>query len=375
VGLQDPPRKEVKESLAIAQKAGLKIKIITGDYQKTTEGIAASLGIKFKPEQVLDGSEFNTLSDEELNKIVPSTLIFSRVTPDQKLKIVQILQNSGEIIAMIGDGVNDAPALKKSNIGIVVGDASEVAKETADLILLDNNFKTIIYAVEAGRLVFENIKKIILFILSNSFAEVVVILGALMMGWPIPLTIAQILWMHILCDGPEDFILGFEPKEKETMSDGPKKMNDPLLGGLSMFLIISISLLSGLFSLVFFWYFGIHKENFALGQTMAFMSLAFSSVIYIFSCRTLRKPFWKYENFWSNKWLFMVVFFSLFLATIITYIPITQKILNLVPLNFLQWALLLIKGTILVIIIEIAKAVSNQKRVKNLFKEPGPYSA
>ncbi len=375
VGLQDPPRKEVKESLATAQKAGLKIKIITGDYQKTTERIAASLGIKFKPEQVLDGSEFNNLSDEELNRIVPSTLIFSRVTPNQKLKIVQILQNSGEVIAMVGDGVNDAPALKKSNIGIVMGDASEVAKETSDLILLDNNFKTIIYAVEAGRLVFENIKKIILFILSNSFAEVVVILGALMMGWPIPLTIAQILWMHILCDGPEDFILGFEPKEKETMSDGPKKMDEPLLGGLSIFLIASISLLSGLFSLGFFWYFGIHKENFALGQTMAFMSLAFSSVIYIFSCRTLRKPFWQYENFWSNKWLFIVVFFSLFLATIITYIPATQNILSLVALNFLQWSLLLIKGTILVAIIEIAKSVSNQKKIKSMLKERSPYSA
>lgn len=364
VGLWDPPRKEVKESLKIALASGLKIKVVTGDYHRTTEKVMAFLGIKVKPDEILDGSEIDGMSEDELRRAVPSTLIFARVTPNQKLKIVKILQEAGEIVAMVGDGVNDAPALKKSNIGIVVGDASEVAKETADLVLLDNNFSTIVSAVEGGRLVFENIKKIILFILSNSFAEVVVILGALFMGWPFPLTVVQILWMHILCDGPEDFILGFEPKEKETMLEGPKKMSEPILGGLSIFLIASISVLSGLFSLGFFWYFGIYQHNIAMGQTMAFMSLAFSSVIYIFSCRTLRKPFWKYENFWSNKWLFVVVIFSLFLATVITYFPPTQKLLGVVPLSFFQWCLLLGKGAILVAIIEIAKAVAIKKPQK-----------
>jgi len=302
------------------------------------------------------------MSDEELRKKIPNVLLFARVTPQQKLKIVNVLQEAGEIVAMTGDGVNDAPALKKSNIGIVVGDASEVAKETADLVLLDNNFRTIISAVEAGRLVFENIKKIILFILSNSFAEIVVILGALIMNWPFPLTVVQILWLHLLCDGPEDFILGFEPKEKETMLDGPKKMDEPILGKLSVFLIATISLLSGIFSLGFFWYFGIYRDNPDLGRTMAFMSLAFSSVIYIFSCRTLRKPFWKYENFWSNKWLFAVVAFSLTLAISITYFPPTKKLLNLVSLNPFQWSLLATKAIILVLIIETSKYVSNFKK-------------
>ncbi len=364
VGLWDPPRKEVKEALQVAIASGLKIKVVTGDYHRTAEKVMSYLGVKVKPGQILDGSELDGMSEDELRRAVPDAIIFSRVTPNQKLKIVKILQESGEIVAMVGDGVNDAPALKKSNIGIVVGDASEVAKETADLILLDNNFKTIISAVEGGRLVFENIKKIILFILSNSFAEVVVISGALFMGWPFPLTVVQILWMHILCDGPEDFILGFEPKEKETMLDGPKRMNEPILGAMSIFLIFVISALSGVFSLVFFWYFGIYQNNFALGQTMAFMSLAFSSVIYIFSCRTLRKPFWKYENFWSNKWLFMVVAFSLFLAVLITYFAPTQKLLGLVPLQPLHWCLLLTKGIILVLIIETTKAVATKKPQK-----------
>lgn len=363
VGLWDPPRKEVKEALQIAQSSGLKIKVITGDYSRTAEKIMKSLGLSVKPSEILEGIELEKLSDDDLRKRMEGTLLFARVTPMQKLRIVKTLQDLGEVVAMTGDGVNDAPALKKSNIGIVVGDASEVAKETADLILLDNNFKTIVSAVESGRLVFENIKKIILFILSNSFAEIVVILGALILRWPFPLSIVQILWLHLLCDGPEDFILGFEPREKETMTDGPKRLSDPLLDRLGIFLIITISSLSGILSLVFFWYFGIYQGNPELGRTMAFMSLAFSSVVYIFSCRTLRKPFWKYENFWSNKGLFAVVGGSLFLATIITYFPPTQKLLNLVPLNLFQWSLLLSKAFLLVLVIEIAKAVTKPKKM------------
>ena len=363
LGLWDPPRKDVKEALLLAKEAGLKIKVVTGDYYRTAEKVMNFLGMNVKRGEVMEGVELETLNDDELKNKISNILLFARVTPQQKLRIVNALQELGEIVAMTGDGVNDAPALKKSNIGIVVGDASEVAKETADLILLDSNFKTIISAIESGRLVFENIKKIILFILSNSFAEVVVILGALILDWPFPLTIVQILWLHLLCDGPEDFILGFEPKEKETMTDGPKRMDEPIFGKLSIFLTVTISLLSGLISLGFFWYFGMRGGNMDLGRTMAFMSLAFSSVLYIFSCRTLRKPFWKYENFWSNKWLFIVVGVSLFLAVIITYFPFTQKLLGLSPLNLFHWSLLIAKAIILISIVEVGKLFFKPKRI------------
>jgi len=364
LGLWDPPRKEVKETLKIAKASGLKIKVVTGDYYPTAVKIMESLGLRVRPEEIIRGEELEKLTDEELKIKMPNILLFARVTPEQKLRIVNILQELEEVVAMVGDGVNDAPALKKSNIGIVVGDASEVSKETADLILLDNNFKTIISAIEAGRLVFENIKKIILFILSNSFAEVVVILGALLFGWPFPLTVVQILWLHLLCDGPEDFILGFEPREKETMLDGPKRMNEAIFDKLGMFLTVTISLVSGIISLIFFWYYSFIEGNLALGQTMAFMSLAFGSVIYIFSCRTLRKPFWKYENFWSNKGLFIVVGASLFLAMIITYFPPTQKLLGLAPLHTSHWILLFAKAILSVMIIELSKMVFNKSNNK-----------
>ncbi len=362
VGLWDPPRKEVKETLKIARESGLKIKVVTGDYHRTAVRIMESLGMKIASEEILKGSDLEKMSDGELKEKISGILLFARVTPEQKLRIVNALQDLGEVVAMTGDGVNDALALKKSNIGIVVGDASEVAKETADLILLDNNFKTIVSAIEGGRLVFENIKKIILFILSNSFAEVVVILGALFMGWPFPLSVVQILWINLLCDGPEDFILSFEPKEKETMLDGPKKMNEAILDKVGIAIIIIVSLISGITSLAFFWYFGFQKNDFALGQTMVFMSLAFSSISFIFSFRTLRKPFWKYENFWSNKGLFAVVGASLFLSVIITYFPPTQKLLGLVSLSAFNWSLLIANSIMLVLIIETAKLFFKPKR-------------
>jgi Ca2+-transporting ATPase len=364
VGLWDPPRKDVKEALLAAKESGLKIKVVTGDYYRTAVKVMKFLGIKVKPDEIMEGAELEKLSAEDLKSRISDILLFSRTTPEQKLRIVGTLQELGEIVAMTGDGVNDAPALKKSNIGIVVGDASEVAKETADLILLDSNFKTIVSAVESGRLVFENIQKIILFILSNSFSEVVVIVGALIFNWPFPLTIIQILWLQLICDGPEDFILGFEPKEKETMLDGPKRLADPIFGKSSLLTTIAISLVSGLISLSFFWYFGLRGDNLVLGQTMAFMSLAFTSVSYIFSCRTLRKPFWKYENFWSNKGIFAVVAGSLFLAIIITYLPLTQRLLGLTPLNIYHWGLLFANAIILISVVEIAKYLIKVKNKK-----------
>ncbi|MDP3093531.1 MAG: HAD-IC family P-type ATPase [bacterium] len=362
IGLWDPPRKEAKETILIAKKAGIKIKVVTGDYRRTSEKIMEFLGMKVEPDEVLEGHEMRKLSDEDLRARVPGILLFSRVTPNQKLRIVKALQELGEIVAMTGDGVNDAPALKKSNIGIVMAEASEVAKETADMILLDSNFKTIISAIEEGRVVFENLRKVIFFMLSNSFAEIVLILGSIFLGWPLPLTIVQILWLHLLCDGPEDVVLGFEPKEKEVMAEGPKAIAEPILNRFSVFLIFLVSFLSGLFSLGLFWYFGLHLGMIELGRTMAFMAISFESVLYIFSCRTFRKPFWKYENFWSNKWLFAAVFASLGLQISITYLPLTQRLLNIVPLNLVDWGLLLAAAAIIIIIIELAKAVNQSKK-------------
>lgn len=356
IGLWDPPRLEVKEALQIAKRAGIKIKVVTGDHRATAEKMMNFLEMSVDPDEVLEGMDLEKLNDEKLKNKVEKTLLFTRVTPQQKLRIIRALQELGEIVAMAGDGVNDAPALKKSNIGIVVGSSSEVAKETADLILVDNDFNAIVAAIEEGRVVYENIKKAIFFMLSNSFAEVFLILGSIIFGWPLPLTIAQILWAHLLCDGPEDIVLGFEPKEKEVMIEGPKNINEPILNKGAIFLVFVISFLSGVFALSLFWYFGLHLGDIKLGQTMAFMAISFNSIFYIFSCRSFRKPFWRYENFWKNKWLFMSVAFSLTLMISISYLPLTQKLLNIVPLDFEDWSLLLTAAALIMLIIELTKS-------------------
>lgn len=222
VGIADPLRKEAKEAIEIAQKAGIKVKIVTGDYRRTAERVAANLGFNLGPENILEGQELECISEEELAKKIDDIILFTRVTPHHKQKIIKILQEKGEIVAMTGDGVNDAPALKKADIGVAVGSASDVAKEAGDLILLDSNFKTIVAACEEGRLIFSNIKKVVAYTLSNAFIEIAVIFGAILMKLPAPLTVAQILWIHLICDGPPDITLAFEPKERSLMKETPR---------------------------------------------------------------------------------------------------------------------------------------------------------
>src|SRR3989339_552354 len=213
VGIEDPLREGVKETIKDTLAAGIKIKIVTGDHRKTAENVARNLGFLIKKENILEGSDLEKISDKELKRIIDKIILFARVSPHEKLKIIKVLQEKGEIVAMTGDGVNDAPALKRADVGVVLGNSSDVAKEAGDLILLDNNFKTIVSACEEGRLIFSNIKKLFGYVLSNSFGYIIVILGALIFSLPFPLTVVQILWINLICDGPPDFMLGFEPKE------------------------------------------------------------------------------------------------------------------------------------------------------------------
>ena len=243
VGMEDPVREGVVEAVQVAQKAGIQVKMITGDYRKTAEHIARSIGLMKEGDLSMEGPEVAALSDEDLQEKVKHTSVFARIRPQDKFRIVKALQANGEITAMIGDGVNDAPALQRANIGVVVGSATDVAKETADLILLDNNFRTIVAAIEEGRIIFQNIRKVVAYTLSNSFAEVLTIFVAMLLGWPAPLMVAQILWIHLICDGPSDIVLGFEPKEPGIMDEKPKSLKEPILNhlGLSLIGVISVS--------------------------------------------------------------------------------------------------------------------------------------
>jgi len=366
VAMEDPIREGVREAIQVAHRAGIQVKMITGDYRRTAERIARSVGLAADEDQVLEGQELGALSDEQLQKRVGRTVIFSRIRPQDKLRIVRALQASGEITAMIGDGVNDAPALKRANIGVVVGNATDVAKETADLILLDNNFRTVVAAIEEGRVIFENIRKVVAYTLSNSFAEVIAIFGAMLMNWPAPLTVAQILWVHLICDGPSDIVLGFEPQEPGIMDEKPKPLSEPILNRLGLSLIAVISTASAMVALgVFGHYWQAHNEI-AEARTFAFSIFAVNSMVYIFAYRSLRRSLFRGSSLAQNKPLAVSVAGGLLLAVGAVLLPPIRNLLGIVPLHWYQWALVFGGAIGLLGIVEVAKYVSNRRQSPRL---------
>ncbi|MDO9399158.1 MAG: HAD-IC family P-type ATPase [bacterium] len=361
VGIEDPLRYGAKEAIEQAMQAGIKIKIITGDHSKTAEKVAKNLGFKIGPNNILSGNELGMISSQELKDRIDEIVLFSRVLPHQKLKIVTALQAKGEITAMTGDGVNDAPALKKADIGVVMGSGTEVAKEVGDLILLDNNFKTIITAIEEGRLIFSNIRKVVSYVLSNSFVEIILIFGAILLNSPLPLTIVQILWIQLVCDGPPNIILGFEPKEKDLMKEKPRNhKKDGILTRASMFLVIAVSSSIGLLTLFLFLSFYHRTNNLILAQTIVFATVATVSLVYIFSFKNLTKPLFKINNFFGNKYLLWGVLYGFVLVFAALYIPFLNKILGTTPLNLFHWLIILTIAIISTLIIEIFKFFTNK---------------
>ena len=356
--MTDPIREGVIEAVQLAHRAGIEVKMITGDYRRTAEHIARGIGLLQGDEQVTEGEELARIDDGQLQEAVKRTSVFSRIRPKDKLRIVRALQNNGEVTAMIGDGVNDAPALQQANIGVVVGGATDVAKEIADLILLDSNFRTIVAAVEEGRVIFENIRKVVAYTLSNSFAEVLTIFTAMIFHWPAPLTVAQILWIHLICDGPSDIVLGFEPKENGIMDEKPKSLKEPVLTRLGISLIGVISVFSSIAALLIFnHYFTIH-QNAAEGRSLVFASFAVNSMIYIFAYRSMRQPLYKMNNLTANKPLIWAVGAGLATALIAFFVPGLRDLLGIVPLSLEEWGTIIGIAFSILLIVEVGKAIS-----------------
>jgi len=358
LGMEDPIREGVVDAIQVAQHAGIEVKMITGDYRRTAERIAGMVGLAKEGDQVLEGAQIARMSDQQLQEQVRTTAVFSRIRPQDKLRIVQALQANSEITAMVGDGVNDAPALKRANIGVVVGTASDVAKETADLILLDNNFRTIVAAIEEGRVIFANIRKVVAYTLSNSFAEVLTIFIAMMLRWPAPLAVAQILWIHLICDGPSDIVLGFEPKENGIMDEKPRSLMAPILTPLAVSLIGVISVTSSIFALSLFGHFFQAHNNPVEGRSIVFASFAINSMIYIFAYRSMRKPIYKMNKLTDNQPLIWAVLAGLLTALVAFFIPGLRDLLGIAPLSLVEWALVIGVALLLLVIVEISKAIS-----------------
>jgi Ca2+-transporting ATPase len=358
LGMEDPVRDGVVESIRVAHDAGIKVKMLTGDYRKTAERIARNIGLMDAGEGVVEGDLLALLSDEELVERVRNTAIFSRIRPQDKLRIVRSLQANGEVTAMVGDGVNDAPALQRANIGVVVGSATDVAKETADLVLLDDNFRTIVAAIEEGRVVFENIRKVVAYTLSNSFAEVLTIFMAMVFRWPAPLAVAQILWIHLICDGPSDIVLGFEPVEKGIMDEKPKSLKEPILTTLGGSLIAVISVASTIFALTLFGhFFNLHGDP-VQGRSIVFASFAINSMVYIFAYRSMRRSIFRSGPLSRNKPLIWAAGAGLMMVAVAFAFPGIRHLLGIVPLSLEEWTWVAAVALALLGTVEGAKAFS-----------------
>ncbi len=365
VGMEDPIREGVVEAVQVAQRAGIRVSMITGDYRRTAERIGRMIGLFHDGDVTIDGEELGRLDDRQLQEQVARTAVFARIRPNDKLRIVKALQASNQVTAMIGDGVNDAPALKRANIGVVVGSATDVAKETADLVLLDNNFRTVVAAVEEGRTIFQNIRKVVAYTLSNSFAEVLTIFTAMILGWPAPLAVAQILWIHLICDGPSDIVLGFEPKEKGIMDEPPKPKDAPILTRLGLSLIGVISIVSATFALIIFNHFTTIHGNEVEGRSVVFASFAVNSMVYIFAYRSMRLPLWKMVPLRENQPLIWTVAAGLATALIAFLVPGLRKVLGIVPLTLTHWGVVVGIALFLLAVVEIAKVIASRSPDNN----------
>jgi Ca2+-transporting ATPase len=326
---EDPIREGVKDVLSKARKAGIKVKLITGDYKETAVAVAGQLGIDPKD-------------------------VYSRVTPEEKLDIVRKLQEKGEVVAMTGDGVNDAPALKKADIGIVVSEASDVAKETADMVLLDNNFGTIVAAIEEGRMIQDNLKKVILYLLSDSFGEVIIVVLSIIAATPLAITAGMILWINLISDGLPNLALTIEPKEDNLLLRRPQK-NTSLLSGEMKLMVGLISTVSAFMAFAAFWYYWHHPAYGLIeARSVAFSILGLNSLFYVWSVRSLSRPVW-HDHFFKNPWLITAVIIGLGLQLIALYTPFGRDLLGTVALDVNEWLIVVVASLSMLVIVESFK--------------------
>ena len=350
----DPVRRGVKEVLDQAARAGIRIMLITGDYPETAKFVMGEIGLPVTTANILLGEQIASLTLPDLAQQLKNIKLLARTSPDQKLKVVSALKQSGEVVAMMGDGVNDAPALHQSDIGIVVAQASDVARESADLVLLDSNFGTVLAAIEEGRAIFDNIRKVILYLLCDAFEEIVVIIGSLLLHIPIPITAVQILWINLFSDGLPNLALTIDPKRPGIMTEHPRSPNEHLVNGWMIQLITLISGLYGLVALLAFWW--IHKStgDETLVRSVAFITLGINTLFYVFSIRNLWTPIWKGKLF-DNHWLNASVVLGFVMQILPFATPTTRQLFDLevVPLQY--WFSAIVMSCAMVTIVEILK--------------------
>lgn len=364
VSLKDPLRNEVKSAIENARNAGLRPVILTGDHKLTAKKIAQELGFQINDQNIIEGEELAALSDDDFRRRVNRIEVYARLDPSQKLKIVDALQTAGEVVAMTGDGVNDAPALKKADIGLALGSGSQVSHEVSDMVLLDDNFSTIISAIEEGRAIIDNIRKSIVYLIADSFSEIFLITITILIGLPLPVLAAQILWINLIEDGLPTIALAFEPKEKDLMQRNPNPKKLPLLTR-PMIIVIATVTIASVVTLVGLYYYLLNFTSYDIEQirTVIFAGLALATLFYAFSCKTLRRNLWEINPF-TNIWLIFAFLFGVLLLLGAIYLPVLQNLLQTRSLSLFDWTLVLILSLVNITLVETSKyfTKSNGKR-------------
>jgi Ca2+-transporting ATPase len=361
VGLIDPPRKEVKAAIDGARRAGIRVIMVTGDGPVTAQAIAAQLSIPVQ--KVLRGDEVEALSRQELSRLLEHDVLFARVKPAHKLRIVRALQALGEIVAMTGDGVNDAPALKQADIGVSMGQrGTDVAKAASDLVLLDDNFTTIVRAIGEGRRQFDNIRKFVRYLLSSNAGEVIAILVNIMIGGPLIFAATQILWMNLVTDGVTAVALGLERRESGQMQEPPRQKSEPVLGSAGLAMIVLFGSYTGAASLWIFYTtlpFGMEAA-----RTTAFCAMVVFEKVSVFAFRSLRQPCWRIG--WFTNPLLLLALLATFSAQLAAvYWPPLQALLHTVPLEADRWLMIAVLSLPLVAIPELVKSIGWLPKASN----------
>lgn len=345
-GMIDPPREEVREAINLCHQAGIKTVMITGDHRITAEAIARQIGLLRGYAEIMEGRELDRLTDEELAERAERVAVYARVSPEHKLRIVKALRSNGHVVAMTGDGVNDAPAIKTADIGIAMGiTGTDVTKEAADLVLRDDNFATIVAAVEEGRNIYDNIRKFIRYLLASNVGEILVMFFAMILGMPLPLVPIQILWVNLVTDGLPAMALGIDPPEADTMYQKPRDKNENIFARGLGWKIISRGFLIGTMTLLAFWL--TWRENpsdLVHAQTVAFVTLVMAQLIHVFDCRSQHSVF--HRNIFENKYLVWAVISSIVLVLGVVYLDALQPIFKTTDLYMRDWALILVAAGI-----------------------------
>ena len=367
IALKDPLRVEAKETIQTCQKAGIRPVVITGDYHLTAKAIASELGMKITDERILLGADLDKLDDDELKNVVKNIDIYARVNPHHKLRIVKALKQRGELVAMTGDGINDSPALKAADIGIALGTGTDIAKETSDMVLLDSNFKTIVDAVRYGRVIFDNIRKVITFLLSDTFSQIILIAGSILFGFPLALLPAQILWMNIVQDGIPGFTLAKEKDSLGIMERKPITKDEPILNKEMKIIIFAVGISRDILIFMIFVYLMKTSVDINYARTFIFAAFSTNSLMNLFSIRSLIKPIWSTNPF-SNKHLNVGALISFLFLLVAVYFPPLQKMLSTVSIGFYAWSVIILLGVGSIVLIELVKHMYSSSNSLNLKK-------